>query len=187
MNDCYVIIGSYRSGTSVIAKIMNSLGIDMSQRVNFTDNVDWYPTGSFNDRFSNYISTNPDTYWKLKIESNPIGKLGIRSFDYLKKNAWAKFTSQSKKSINLIWANRNVVNCFNEYKFLIGKQAVPDIIEKQFETCQNIFNSFSNRKIIINYSDLMQNTVLSAKQIADFCGVLYTDECVNEINPKYLE
>ena len=187
MKECVVIIGSYRSGTSVVAKIMDSLGINMGQRELPNDNESWYPTGSFNDKYVRYIYTDPDTYWNLKSKNSNFGKVGIRSFEYLKKDGWNKFIEKSPFSISLIWTKRNVMKTNDEYSFLMGSQFLPDTIQKQYNTCENIFNNFQGKKIIINYSELMQNTVEIAKQVASFCGVFYIDNCIDAITPKYLE
>lgn len=187
MKDCTIIIGSYRSGTSVIAKILNSLGINMGERENANDNPDWYPTGSFNDKYTRYIYTNPKNYWDLKLKTVQQGKIGTRSFEFLKKDAWSKFMSETLIQTSIIWAKRNINKANIEYSMLMGDQAFPDTIEKQYNTAENIFNNFSGRKLIVNYSDLMQNTESTAKQIAAFCGVFYIDGCINGITPKFLE
>jgi len=187
MNDCYIVLGTYRSGTSVISKIISSLGISMSEKSPQSDNALWYPTGSFNDKFSNYMSLNTSTYWKLKKESCVFNKMGIRSFDLLRKGIFAKLINDCDLNIGLIWSMRNIEKSYQEYVSLLGRQANPDTIEKQHEICQNIFNSFNGKKITINYSDLMQNTNQIANQLADFCGVSYIDGCTTGITPKYLE
>ena len=91
MNETFIIIGTYRSGTSVIAKIMSCLGINMGEREDYVDNIEWYPTKSYTDKYSHHISPNSNTYWDLKNKDADFQKIGIRSFEYIKKNAWPKF------------------------------------------------------------------------------------------------
>lgn len=187
MNESFIIIGTYRSGTSVIAKIMSCLGIDMGERKDFVDNIEWYPTKSYTDKYSNYISSNPNTYWDLKNKNADFQKIGIRSFEHIKKNVWPKFIAENKNQIGLIWANRDIEKAKEEYSSLMKGPSVVDAIDKQFEICQNIFNNFNSKKTIVSYKDLMQDTKNVAGRISDFCGVLYKEECCLDINPKYLE
>jgi len=180
-----LILGTYRSGTSATAGIMHRLGFETNAVDLQLDNLEFNPTGSYRDVYlSGGFIINWEEYFALKGVND---KWCAKHHNLYANNNIQQYIDNfpADRESWLIWTKRPVENSIDSYLSTSGLSTAEQDINNLYNKTQDVYNTWGDKKIIIEFSDLLGNTEQTVKMISATLGVDYNQIATEFINANH--
>jgi len=180
-----LILGTYRSGTSATAGVMHRLGFETNAVDLQLDNLAFNPTGSYRDVYlSGGFIINWEEYFALKGVND---KWCAKHHNLYANNNIQQYIDNfpADRESWLIWTKRPVKNSIDSYLSTSGLSTAEKDINNLYNKTQDVYNTWGDKKIIIEFSDLLGNTEQTVKMISATLGVDYNQIATEFINANH--
>jgi len=180
-----LILGTYRSGTSATAGVMHRLGFETNAVDLQLDNLAFNPTGSYRDVYlSGGFIINWEEYFALKGVND---KWCAKHHNLYANNNIQQYIDNfpADRESWLIWTKRPVENSIDSYLSTSGLSTAEQDINNLYNKTQDVYNTWGDKKIIIEFSDLLGNTEQTVKMISATLGVDYNQIATEFINANH--
>jgi len=180
-----LILGTYRSGTSATAGVMHRLGFETNAVDLQLDNLAFNPTGSYRDVYlSGGFIINWEEYFALKGVND---KWCAKHHNLYANNNIQQYIDNFPADWEswLIWTKRPVENSIDSYLSTSGLSTAEQDINNLYNKTQDVYNTWGDKKIIIEFSDLLGNTEQTVRMISATLGVDYNQIATEFINANH--
>jgi hypothetical protein len=178
-----LLLGTYRSGTSALTGVLDSLGFASNYKPNDEDYT-INPTGSFND---NYFKTKgANINWSEYFDVKNLNDKWICKHHILLQNNYAKhFCDNFPKDREkwLILTQRNPVNAAKSLNALTNGNYEKNIMH-HLNVLDTIYNYWDGNKLLVNFSDLINKTEDTIKNICDNLHVDYIPSSIDLVKKE---
>lgn len=177
-----LILGTYRSGTSVTAGVMHHLGFDTNSKPAEEENSKFNPTGSFSDKYFHIpVKIDFQEYFLIK---NKFDLWSCKSHLFFQNNLiedYKKNFPEDRESW-LIVTDRQTQNSIDSFTSVSGGRDLSSEINKQKKICQETYDSWDNdKKIIVNFNELKNNTFETIKNICSTLNINFVEAAQNHV------
>jgi hypothetical protein len=180
-----LILGTYRSGTSALTGVMHRLGFESNTVDLQIDNLEYNPTGSYRDIYlSGSFVINWEEYFALKGVND---KWCAKHHNLYSNNNIQEYIDNfpADRESWLIWTKRPVEKSIDSYlatsKLLTAEQDINNLYEKT----QDIYNVWDDKKIIVEFSELLGNTEQTVRMLSATLGVDYNQTATDFIDANH--
>ena len=184
MPTCVIVAGTYRSGTSLLARFLHESGCDMNP-VSNDEMQGWHPSGSYREAT---IGTGDLVSWESYFQKRNVGVWGIKSHSLLfNAHLFGSFMEScpSERKV-LVFTKRDEVSAGKSFKALRDDISLEDamhIIWKQTFTIQAIYDSWpSEDRIEIEFPSSAFDPESQMKSVADLIGLNFNKEAMAHIS-----
>lgn len=204
MSEIYVVVGTPRSGTSMVAGILHKCGVPMAKTF-YRDNAgdEWNPAGHFMDVEIHTMALPfigsfdvPRLNWTLPTEFVPVvqqmatersvsPKWGFKTVHAMTMARVLKSMGEDVRTIRTI---RPIGESKLSYKNRISADSrdLSDTFVEGLKAFQDAaIAEWDGPLLTINHGDLYDNTQATVNTIAAFAGVDPTEEAVSFIDPAW--
>lgn len=183
MPTCVIVAGTYRSGTSLLARFLHESGCDMNPVNNEVSA--WNPTGSYKEAT---IDTPSFSGWDNYFQKRNVGVWGIKSHNFMfNPLLFGSFMDScpSERKV-LVFTKRDEVSAGKSFKALrddISLEEAMHIIWKQTFTIQAIYDSWPPEdRIEIEFPSTAFDPESQLKSVADLIGLNFNKEAMAHIS-----
>lgn len=184
MSTCVIVAGTYRSGTSLLARFLDESGCDMNPAPVQSDIAGWHPTGSYRDAIleSGMMTSWPDYF----VKRSTSGTWGVKShFLLFVPGMLTGFLASCPADRRiLIWTTRPAAAAANSWAAL--RQDLPaeialERITAQVNTLQTIYDAWAPAdKLSIEFPEVTQDPEAQLRGVADLIGLPFSaDACAH--------
>jgi len=180
-----LILGTYRSGTSATAGVMHRLGFETNAVDLQLDNLAFNPTGSYRDVYlSGGFIINWEEYFALKGVND---KWCAKHHNLYANNNIQQYIDNfpADRESWLIWTKRPVENSIDSYLSTSGLSTAEKDINNLYNKTQDVYNTWCDKKIIVEFNELLGNTEQTVRMISATLGVDYNQIATEFINANH--
>jgi hypothetical protein len=178
-----LILGTYRSGTSALTGVMHRLGFESNYQERPIDKI-FSPTGSYADNyFNSYVNVvNWEEYFALKDQYE---KWCCKHHLLLQNNLCQEFYNNFPQDRErwLITTNRNIENAVSSMNSKSSGDYSRSAIDHK-NICDQLYQSWDDKKIIVNFSDLINDTENTIKSLCNIMQIDYIAEAIKIVNKE---
>lgn len=192
MSTCVVIAGTYRSGTSLLARFLHESGVDMNPVPMAIDLPGWHPSGSYRDSIlESQLFIGWEDYFAKR---NVLPIWGVKSHMLLFQQKMLKdFLDSCPASRKvLVWTTRDQLQSAQSFQSLRKDLTIDEsfeIISQQSIAIQDIFLKWpEGDKISIQFPDVTVDPELQLKEVCNLIGVPFSQSACAHIKsdiPKW--
>jgi len=180
-----LVLGTYRSGTSATTGVLHRLGFESNAIDLQFDNLAFNPTGSYRDVYlSGGFIINWQEYFALKGVND---RWCTKHHNLYANNNIQEYVANfpSDRESWLVWAYRPIENSIASYAFTSGLQtAAQDIYDLHVKT-QAVYDVWEDKKIIVDFSELLGNTEQTVRMLCTKLNVPYVQDAVDFIDVNH--
>lgn len=186
---CYLVLGTLRSGTSLVAGILHHLGVQMGEHMTKQGNI-WNPAGFFVDKeftwfheilFQGFAI---DGYEKL-IERRGQNIWGIKDSRMI--YVFDKVISFFPDATKLIICRRHLQHSTESFAARSGVdmgEATITINEQQ-KLIEGIVKAWNRDVLYVDFNSVVKNPEQEVKRIAEFVGLPISQKAIEFVSPSY--
>ena len=180
-----LILGTYRSGTSAIAGVLHRLGYESNSIDSQLDNSSANPTGSYRDE---YLSGSLIVAWAEYFAKKCVNdRWCTKHHSLYANNNLQEYINNfpADRESWLIWTRRPIEFSISSYASTSGlSTAAQDIYDLHIKT-QAAFDSWDDKKIIVDFSELLGNTEQTVRMLCARLNVPYVQDATDFIDANH--
>ena len=185
MSTCVIVAGTYRSGTSLLARFLHESGVDMNPAASSKDVPGWHPTGSYKDSvlecgifqgWPDYFACrNTDNIWGVKAHAMLFSPGMLDGF----------IASCPAHRKVLIWTTRDQLSAARSWKALrqdLSLETAINRISDQVSRLNAIYDNWQQSdRLLIEFPATAINPQSQLESVAHLIGIPFLMEACAHI------
>jgi hypothetical protein len=185
MSTCVIVAGTYRSGTSLLARFLHESGVNMNPAPVNQDLAGWHPTGSYKDAILEGMTFRgwPDYY--AKRQTGQVWGVKSHALLFSPKLLEGFLAACPAERRVLIWTTRNADDSAQSWQSLrrnIPLEACRNIIGEQIMRLSAIFADWPEAdRLAVQFPDTAIDPQGQLEGVANLIGVPFSAEACAHI------
>jgi hypothetical protein len=189
---CVIVAGTYRAGTSLLARFLHESGADMNPVPVQSDWPGWHPSGSYKDKI---LDVEGFTGWDAYFATRPMPEVwGIKSHRLLfipgMMESFVESCPVDRKV--LIWTTRDIETAVASYSTLrhdLSNEEAREIITSQSATLQGLFQAWPEAdRMQVAFPATTIDPAGQLQAVTDLIGLPFNEQALAHIRadiPKW--
>jgi hypothetical protein len=192
MATCVIVAGTYRAGTSLLARFLHESGADMNPAPVERDWVKWYPTGSYKDRI---LDVEGFMGWEAYFAGRLMPDVwGIKSHRLLfipgMMESFVEACPVDRKV--LVWTTRDIETTVASYSTLrhdLSSEEAREIITSQAASLESLFQAWPEAdRMRVAFPETTIDPAAQLRAVTDLIGLPFDEQALTHIRadiPKW--
>jgi hypothetical protein len=192
MSTCVIVAGTYRSGTSLLARFLHESGADMNPVSVESDWPGWHPSGSYKDKI---LDVEGFAGWEAYFSDRPMPNVwGIKSHRFLFTPGMMESFIQACPANRkvLVWTTRDIETTVASYSTLrhdLSIEEAQEIITSQAASLESLFQSWPEAdRMKVEFPATTIDPAGQLRAVTDLIGLPFDEQALAHIRadiPKW--
>jgi len=192
MSTCVIVAGTYRSGTSLLARFLHESGADMNPVLVESDWSGWHPSGSYKDKI---LDVEGFAGWEAYFSARPMPNVwGIKSHRLLFTPGMIESFIQACPANRkvLVWTTRDIETAVASYSFLrhdLSIEEAREIIASQVAILDSLFQAWPEAdRMQVAFPETTIDPAGQLQAVTDLIGLPFDEQALAHIRadiPKW--